>query len=62
MGRFVFWGLFVAAAIIVVGYTLWMVAAERADDGGLAEGGSAEGGSADRGSADRNSADGSEAP
>jgi len=28
---FVFWGLFVAAALIVVGYAVWMLAANRDD-------------------------------
>ena len=29
MDRFVFWGVFVAFAVIVVAYTLWMVRTER---------------------------------
>ena len=29
MDRFVFWGVFVAFAVIVVAYSLWMVRTER---------------------------------
>lgn len=29
---FTFWGLFVACALLVIGYTVWMLWAERRDE------------------------------